>query len=245
MELLVNETPQTAAATRTLFYGKCPKVDGRPGAYMVFPTQYGLAECVRFDFDLKKGSFILEIGWMRIATHFAVWMKMQLCVNLQTLFGIGPPLFAEICVGGKIEFHTKSVCPQVTGFSMTGSAWFTFEIGLDFWICRIVFANITLAFEAGLGWATVAVRCWWVQNEGYGRRRYCHRRRTWRPCNTRNDCDIYVKGYFEITYFIIRARLEFIYWVKNKEMQILLTMWAWAFKWWEAFSICIYRRQFR
>jgi len=247
MELLVNETPQTAAATRTLFYGKCPKVDGRPGAYMVFPTQYGLAECVRFDFDLKKGSFILEIGWMRIATHFAFWMKLQFCIDLATLFGIGPPLYAEICIGGKITFSTSSPCPQVRGIFISGSAWFTFEIGLDFWICRIVFANITLGFEAGLGWATIATHCWWVHNDGWRRRRrwWTRRRRNWRRCNYRTDCDIYVKGYIEITYAIIRVRLEFVYWVKNKVMQIFLKLYAWAWKWWEAFSTCVYRRHFR
>jgi len=258
MELLVNETRQTAAVSRTLmvnFFPEklipigCPELEGRPWAYQSFPTKHGLAQCVRFDIAevVDHGlPFKWEIGWMNIGGGFAIWLKLESCIDLQTLFGIGPPLFAEICIGGEINFGTESPCPQVKGIVISGSAWIVFEIGLDFWICKIVFANITLGFEAGLDWATLATRCWWVHNEGLSRRRWwTRRRRAWRRCNFRNDCDIYVKGWVEITLLIIRAKLEFVYWVKNKELQILLTLSAWAFKWWEAFSTCVYRRHFR
>ena len=179
MELLVNETPQTAAVTRTFFYGKCPKVDGRPGAYMVFPTQYGLAECVRFDFDLKKGSFILEIGWMRIATHFAFWMKLQFCIDLATLFGIGPRLYAEI--------STSSPCPQVRGIFISGSAWFSLEIGFGLLDLQDRFRkHHPVSRPVSVGQPSPH------NNDGWRRRRrwWTRRRRNWRRCNYRTDCDL-------------------------------------------------------
>jgi len=253
VELLVNETPRAVSETRNLnVYAKCYKkwANGAKipnGAYRATPTDKGLAECVRFDFKFGKGSFILEIGWMRIAAAFAFWMKLQFCVDLATLFGIGPPLYAEICIGGRIDFSFSSPCPQVKGIVITGKAWWTFEIGLDFWICRIVFASIQLGFEAGLGWAKIATKCWWVHVDGWRRRRrwWTRRRRAWRQCNYRNDCDIYVKGWIQLTLAIVRAKLEFIYWCKNKVLQIWLKLYAWCWKWWEAFSTLVYQRKFR
>jgi len=252
VELLVNETPRAVSETRNLnVYAKCYKKFKKTpipnGAYRVTPTDKGLAECVRWDFELWKGDFILEIGWMRIASAFAFWMKLALCIDLGTLWGIPAPLFAEFCIGGRIDFSFSSPCPQVKGIFISGSAYMVFEIGLDFWICRIVFASLKLGFEAGLGWATIATQCWWVHNDGWRRRRrwWTRRRRNWRGCNYRNDCDIYVKGYVELTILIVKAKLEFVYWCKNKIFQIWIRLYAWFWKWHEAYAMCVYQRNFR
>merc|ERR1711937_1003495 len=218
VELLVNETPRAVSETRNLnAYAKCYKKwrNKTPipnGAYRATPTDKGLAECVRFDFKLWSGDFILEIGWMRIAAAFAFWMKLALCIDLGILWGIPKPLYAEFCIG-----------------------------------CRIVFASLKLGFEAGVGWAKIATHCWWYNYDGWRRRRrwWTRRRRSWRSCNFRSDCDIYVKGYIELTIAIVKAKLEFIYWCKNKVFQIWIRLYAWFWKWWEAYAMMVYQRKFR
>jgi len=252
VELLVNETPKAVSETRKLnVYMKCYKKwkNGSVipnGVYRAVPTDKGLVECVRFDFKFSKGSFILVIGWMRIAAAFAFWMQLQFCVDLMPLFGIGPPLYAEICIGGRIDFTFEAPCPQVTGIYIKGSAFWCFEIGLDFWICRINFAALKLGFEAGIGWAKIATKCWWIYNDGWRRRRrwWTRRRRRWRKCNFREDCDLYVKGYISLTILIVRAKLELVYWCKNKVFQVWLKLYAWCWKWHEAFSVLVYQKQF-
>jgi len=119
-------------------------------------------------------------------------------MSVNILFGIPKPLDASICIGGKIQFSFESPCPNVKGLTITGSAYFSFDIGLDFWICRISFLAIELGFEAGVGWMQVEVDCWWFHWDGVRRRRrwLLRRRRRTRACNYKDACDIYVKGYF-------------------------------------------------
>lgn len=251
VELLVNETPKAVSDTRNLnIYAKCFKKNARGwkipnGMYRAYPTPKGLAHCVRFDFDTPKGYFLFEIGWMRVAAAYAFWMKLALCIDLSTLWGIPPPLEVEKCIGGRIDFAFKSSCPQVKGISIKGKAYMSYDLALDFWICRIVFAKVELGVEAGIGWASIATRCWWVRFEGARRRRWYTRRRAHQRCNYRNDCDIYVKGYIEVTLAITKCKLEFVYWCKNKVFQIWLRLYAWYLKWYEAYAQILYQRSFQ
>jgi len=132
LELLVNETPKAVSESRKLSaYMKCykkwnDKIPIPNGAYRAFPipgtTQ--ISECVRFDFGFDAGvakekagkNFILVIGWMRIGSHFAMWMTLQFCIDLGILFGIPKPLYAEICIGGSIRFDFTSPCPNIDNF---------------------------------------------------------------------------------------------------------------------------------
>merc|ERR1711890_51921 len=111
----------------------------------------------------------------------------------------------------------------------------------------ITFGSIELGFEAGIGWAKIATKCWWYHPDGSRRRRrwWTRRRRRWRRCNYREDCDLYVKGYITLTYTIIRAKVEFVYWTKNKVSQIWLRLYAWAWKWHEAYATMVYQRKYR
>merc|ERR1711959_45857 len=255
VELLVNETPKTVAESRNLvFTMKCfkkwgPGENGAPvpnGMYRTFPTTTGIAECMRWDFPLKDAYFVLEIGWKSMAIAFAFWMKLALCFNMVKVFGIPPPLFAEFCIGGAIEFNYSSPCPNIEGLYIAGKAYKNFSVGMDFWICRITFGALELGFEAGIGWAKIETKCWWYHSDGSRRRRrwWTRRRRRWRRCNYREDCDLYVKGYVLLTFTITKAKVELVYWTKNKVFQIWLRLYAWSLGWWEAYATCVYQRKF-
>merc|ERR1711937_1053608 len=120
VELLVNETPRAVSETRNLnAYAKCYKKwrNKTPipnGAYRATPTDKGLAECVRFDFKLWSGDFILEIGWMRIAAAFAFWMKLALCIDLGILWGIPKPLYAALVEGSTSNSPLLAHRPRVS-----------------------------------------------------------------------------------------------------------------------------------
>jgi len=252
MEVLVNETPQTAAATRNMMntYGICK---GEWGEYLTYPTPQGLAECMRWKFNLVTSYVLFEIGWMRISQHYAFWLKLQLCKDAPPFLGIVDPLYAEVCLGGSITFTLTQKCPILPAITIEGKSWLTFEIGLDFWVTysigiRISFAQITLGVDAGIDWATLEKWCWWVRQEGWGRRRwFTRRRRSVRKCTYRTTCDLYVKGYLQITILISKAVIEFIYWVKNKNLQIFLRLEGYSIfsGWSEAYSKKCLERYFR
>jgi hypothetical protein len=203
---------------------------------------------------VAEQGFILEFGyikrqdgrWRGVASTSAIWIKLQFCVDLGLLFGLPPPLFCEVCIGGSITFDWEAKCPQVSGVTIEGKAWIVFEIGLDCWICRITFAALELGFAAGMGWAKITTSCWWQHNEGGGWRRrwWDRRRRSTRHCNYKDACDIYVKGWIQLTILIVRAKVEFVYWCKNKILDIWLRLYAWGWKWWEVYSTIVYRRDY-
>merc|ERR1712072_369594 len=139
---------------------------------------------------------------------------------------------------------TETSCPDVKGFVLSGSAWFEFEIALDCWIARLEFAGVTLGFKAGLDVLHTRT-CHWYSGDGWRRRRYWSpRRRNRRYCTAKKVCDLFVKGYIQITVLIFKAQLEFVYWTSKKVLEILVKLHAWAWKWYQVFHHCIYERHF-
>jgi len=203
-----------------------------------FPTDWYMKET-------DGAGFTLEIGWRKMMGSFALWIKLQFCMSINILFGIPKPLSATFCIGGSIQVGYDSKCPHITGFYIEGKAWMKFDIGLDFWIAKISLMAIELGIEAGVGWMKLEVECWWFAWDGVRRRRrwLWPRRRRNRACNYKEACDVYVKGYLEITITIFRARIELVYWTKNKVLQIILKLYVWFWKWHEAFTRTIYQRK--
>jgi len=239
--LLLNETKavDVLSEKRNLFGFSC---NSKKGKVTRMP---GNAWCVKWEMKVGKyGSFTLMFKWGKLSGFFGLAVELELCINLLKIWNIPPPLYVDVCVGGSILVDTSRPCPQVP-LNIYGKAYFSIEAGLDMWICRIG-VSIELGFAGGIGWFNVATACWWVSGEGWRRRRrwWSRRRRNWRACNYRHECDIYVKGYLQLTILIVRARVEFIYWIKNKTLQIVIKLFAWFFKWHEAYSGELYRRKF-
>merc|ERR1712146_517889 len=143
--------------------------------------------------------FLLDIGWFLVGTDckkkkyrlkllwgyykdiekeydckraaFAMYIQLQLCKDLLWVFGIPKPLYAEMCIGGRVDFEFRSRCPQIKGMIITGKAKFTLEVGLDFWVCRISFASLEIGIEVGIDWFKIEIKCWWCHSDGWRRRR--------------------------------------------------------------------------
>jgi len=206
------------------------------------------ATCVKWGpFKIKgMGKFHLEIGWVQMLKGAAVWMTLESCADVALCFGLPKGLKVEKCIGGRIDFKTKSPCPQVKGITMEGKAYFKVDCGIDFWIKYISFAKLEIGIKAGCGWYDIEKSCWWRKAEGGGRRRWwTRRRRNVRKCHYKDGCDIYVAGYVKLTIAIFRATLEVKYWIKKKTLDIDIKLEAWAFGWYEAVKTRLYRTKMR
>jgi len=247
MELLVNETPQTAVVTRNAFIaGVCPTDHG--GFYPVLELN-GITMCTRFAWKISpKWSFILEFRWCPVGWgHWAFGVKFQACGDAAKFTGVGAPVYAMICIGGSIEWSDETVCPQVENVHFFGSAFASFEIGLDVPYVPFVisFINITLEFSCGMDWATIEKWCWWVHQHGLRRRRWwTWRRRSIRECSWKNVCDNYIKGYLSVTLLCIsKAQIGFAHWLKSQVTQWTFKLFAWdvyVWNWDEVYSTMLY-----
>jgi len=208
----------------------------------------GVGWCVRWDYKKSTG-FILEVGWRVIKGSFALWISLEACINiLKSVFPIDGPLKMEACVGGEIRLEIEDRCPNVRGMYMSGKAWFTMELSMDFHICNISFAKLELIIECGVGWFDLEVKgtCSWVKNPGSGRRRWwVRRRRDRRTCTYKESCDIFVKGIVRLTLFMVaKAEVTMTYWTKNKVIDYKVKLQAFAIiKWVTACNKLIYRQK--
>merc|ERR1712196_55001 len=105
---------------------------------------------------------------------------------------------------------------------------------------------LELGIYCGVGWETFKTNCKHYNYHGKRRRRRrgWPRRRRVTKCEWKQGCDVYVKGYVMLTIVVLRIKLEFKYWMKNKAFRISVVIMYWVWKWNEAFNHVIYRHQF-
>jgi len=205
--------------------------------------------CMEWEF--KRFGFFLGFKWGFISGALGLCIWCEGCVPVLLVFAIPPPVYVKMCVGGLISVTLVPACPEFP-ITIHGEVHWNFQIGADFGFIRLTAFKLELGIGAGVGWATIATKCWWICREGRRRRRRRHdrRRRRTKRCNYRSECDIYIKGYVQITRHIFRAKVEFTYWTKSKNLQIWFAIYVqeiwklWFGGWLKVYNTCIYRYDF-
>merc|ERR1711937_171030 len=186
--------------------------------------------------------FSLTFTWGLVGGYMGLSVDLSACVDLMfKVFKIpNCPLKLTACLSGNVSVSSRRTCPQVA-LTMSGWASFSMDLYMDFWVCTISFAKLTLYFAANMQW--YADHCWWVLAPWNDcRRRWWRRRRNHLRCNY-NACDIVLSGYVGFTRLTFEARCEFKYWVKRRVIEIFVKLLAWTpGKTYTAFEMCVYRR---
>jgi len=189
------------------------------------------------EWDFEKFGFKLGFKWGYVGGSLGLAIWCQACVPLLLVFCIPPPLYCKKCCGGTISIYLKPACPHMD-FTIEGKVFWNLDAGMDFSFCRISFAKLEIGISAGVGWK-MNQKCWWVKHEGWRRRRrrWSRRRRNTRHCGPKTwICDVYIKGYVELTILMVRARVDFTYWIRSKHLTMKLSILVYEFwlLWWGA-----------
>jgi len=166
-------------------------------------------------------SFKLKFTYGLLGGKMGLAILVFGCAPFTLIFGMPPyPIYCKKCVGGEIKVVFKKACPQMP-LTITGRVFFEYRVGFDFLIWEVNFAKLGLSIEAGLKSTQASTgKCWWERNEGWPRRRSWARRRAIWTCQTREICDIYVKGtaYISALMDCIKLSVSLTYWVKSAKL---------------------------
>jgi len=190
-------------------------------------TWMGDGWCMKWDF--KRFGFSLMVKWGIVSGSIGLAIRCEACVPLEKLFSVPPPVEVEACVGGEFMISLKRACPQVP-ISAEGRVYFNIAGIIDFVILRIQLAKIELSIYAKVANYKEEVRCWWINGNGWGRRRWwTRRRRNTRKCNYKSSCDILIGASISLEIGDAKIAFMFEYYIKNKVLVIKLVISVWEF----------------
>jgi len=244
--LLLNNSQVATVKTKNLMSLRCHSKMGQT-------TWMGDGWCMAWKVG---GDFTLSIKWGNIYGQIGVCMECEACADfIKIVFKVAwSPLVAKVCIGGgiyvTIPYNVKP-CPDVP-FVIKGKVYWKWALGVDFDVVSVNFATLEMGIAAGNAWMDIATHCWMVHDDGRRRRRrwWTRRRRAWRACHYARTCDFYISGYLELPAAVVKAKLEWIYWVKVKRVDINAKFFVYEFwkvfwaEWTEYYNICLARYWF-
>lgn len=191
--------------------------------------------------SLPKGASYFIISYKVVHTRLALSIALGACADLSPMFGLAPPLVAEVCFGGGIEVYKNlrgRPCPVAElPYALQGNVFWEKSLYLDCWICAIVFAKIEISAHAGYDEIRSNACSWKDPSPGGGWFGWRRRRRLWR-CESTKKCHGYVKGRLSLTLAVIRAQIEVI-WYRGTAFQVILKLLAWAWYWYEVYAVLV------
>lgn len=177
---------------------------------------------LRFTYYITPRSFGPRKGDTTKAWCFEVMFKA--CIKANKVFKpIIPPIYCDICIGGRIAYGLQYGCGPPKG-GLMGQAWLSLAIGLDFWIAYIEFGRLEVGVQVGI--ERKEEQRIWVHSTDVSKENSQRAGQNGGFVTFPAGCWVYVKFWGSITIATVRAKLLGTYWDVIALLTLdLLCMW--------------------